>query len=60
MRERASADVEAAKTQAIADLRREVSSLAIGAAEVVVQRNLDRPTQEQLIENYINQVASRN
>jgi F-type H+-transporting ATPase subunit b len=60
MRERASADVDAAKTQAIADLRREVSSLAIGAAEVVVQRNLDRPTQEQLIENYINQVASRN
>jgi len=59
MRERAAADVEAAKEQAIADLRREVTTLAIGAAEVVVQRNLDRPTQEQLIENYINQVASR-
>jgi len=60
MRERAAADVEAAKAQAVADLRREVSTLAIGAAEVVVQRNLDRPTQEQLIENYISQVASRN
>jgi F-type H+-transporting ATPase subunit b len=60
MRERAAADVEAAKAQAVADLRREVSTLAIGAAEVVVQRNLDRPTQEQLIENYITQVASRN
>jgi len=59
MRERAAADVDAAKEQAIADLRREVSTLAIGAAEVVVQRNLDRPTQEHLVENYINQVASR-
>jgi F-type H+-transporting ATPase subunit b len=59
MRERAAADVEAAKQQAVADLRRDVSTLAIGAAEVVVQRNLDRPTQEQLIENYIHQLASR-
>jgi F-type H+-transporting ATPase subunit b len=59
MRERAAADVEAAKAQAISDLRREVTSLAIGAAEVIVQRNLDRPTQEQLVENYIAQVASR-
>jgi len=59
MRERAAGDVEAAKQQAIADLRREVATLAIGAAEVIVQRNLDRPTQEQLVDNYIAQVASR-
>lgn len=59
MRERAAADVDSAKQQAIADLRSEVASLAIGAAEVVVQRSLDRPTQEQLVENYINQVLSR-
>jgi F-type H+-transporting ATPase subunit b len=59
MRERASADVEAAKQQAIADLRGEVATLAISAAEVIVQRNLDRPTQEQLVENYINQLLSR-
>ena len=59
MRERAAADVESAKQQAIADLRSEVATLAIGAAEVVVQRSLDRTTQEQLVENYINQVTSR-
>jgi F-type H+-transporting ATPase subunit b len=59
LRTRASADVEAAKTQAIADLRSEVATLAIGAAEVVVQKNLDRNTQVQLIENYINQVGAR-
>lgn len=59
MRQRAAGDIEAAKTQAIADLRGEVANLAIGAAEVVVQRSLDRPTQTQLIEDYINQVAAQ-
>jgi F-type H+-transporting ATPase subunit b len=58
MRQRAAADIDAAKAQAIADLRAEVADIAIGAAQVVVQRNLDRDTQLQLIENYINQVAS--
>ena len=58
LRTRASADVEAAKQQAIADLRSEVATLAIGAAELVVQKNLDRGTQVQLIENYINQVGA--
>jgi F-type H+-transporting ATPase subunit b len=60
MRERAAHDVEASKAQAIADLTGEVASLAIGAAEVVVQRNLDRDTQVALVENYINQVGSAN
>jgi F-type H+-transporting ATPase subunit b len=59
LRARAAADVESAKSQAIADLRNEVAQLAIGAAEVVVQRNLDQPTQVQLIENYINQLESQ-
>jgi F-type H+-transporting ATPase subunit b len=59
MRERAAADVEAAKSQALADLRHQVAELAINAAEVVVQRNLDRPTQEQLVNSYIDQLASR-
>jgi len=59
-RQRAAADIEASKAQAIADLTGEVASLAIGAAEVVVQKSLDRPTQVQLIENYINQVGSTN
>ena len=59
LRARAAADVEAAKVSAIADLRAEVASLAIGAAETIVQKNLDRETQVQLVENYINQVGSR-
>lgn len=59
MRAKAAADVEAAKAQAIADLRGEVAQLAIGAAEVVVKRNLDAATQTQLVEDYINSVAAR-
>ena len=59
MRQRARADIEAAKVQAIADLRQEVGSLAIGAAELVVKKSLDRETQQQLVEDYINQVGAR-
>jgi F-type H+-transporting ATPase subunit b len=59
VRERAVADIETAKTQAMTDLRGEVAQLAIGAAEAVVQRNLDTATQRQLVEDYIDQVAAR-
>ena len=59
LRERATADIEAAKRQAIADLRSDVAELAIGAAEVIVQRSLDRDTQTRLVDSYIEQVASR-
>jgi F-type H+-transporting ATPase subunit b len=58
MRQRATSEVEAAKVAAISDLRAEVADMAINAAEVVVQRNLDRQTQLQLVEQYINQVAA--
>ena len=59
LRARAAADIEAAKRQAIADLRSDVAELAIGAAEVIVQRSLDRDTQTRLVDSYIEQVASR-
>jgi F-type H+-transporting ATPase subunit b len=59
MRTRAQADIEAAKTNAIADLRGEVAALAVGAAEVIVQRNLDASTQAELVESYINTVAQQ-
>jgi F-type H+-transporting ATPase subunit b len=59
LRTRAVADIDAAKAQAMADLRGEVAQLAIGAAEAIVQRNLDAPTQNQLVEDYIDQIAAR-
>jgi F-type H+-transporting ATPase subunit b len=58
LRRRAEADVEASKAQAMADVRAEVATLALGAAERVVERSLDRETQLQLIENYINTVGA--
>lgn len=58
IRSRALTEAEAIKAQALADLRSEVASLAVGAAEQVVQRNLDADAQAELIENYINQVGS--
>lgn len=59
LRQRAVADIEAAKANAMSDLRGEVALLAIGAAETVVQHNLDGETQTQLVEDYINQVAAQ-
>lgn len=57
-RERAVAEIEASKAQATDDLRGDLAQLAIGAAETVVKRNLDAETQNQLVEEYIDQVAS--
>ena len=60
LRARAESEIASSRDQAVADLQSEVSSLALGAAETVVERNLDRDTQVQLIENYINQVGAQN
>lgn len=51
-------DIEARKQQVMAELRSEVTDIAVGAAERVVGRNLDRDAQTQLIEDYINSVSS--
>ncbi len=60
LRERGQADLESARKQAQSDLRAEVSRLALGAAEQVVQHNLDAATQQSLIEAYIAQVGATN
>ena len=59
IRARGTADAESAKTQAIADLQAEVASLALGAAEAVVTQSMDAPTQQSLIDSYIDQVGGR-
>lgn len=59
LRARAASEIDTAKARALTDLRGEVAALAIGAAETVVQRNLDPETQTQLVEDYINQVATQ-
>jgi F-type H+-transporting ATPase subunit b len=59
MRRRADADIAAARERAMGDLQGDVNEIVVGAAERVVERNLDADTQRQLIENYISSVGSR-
>jgi F-type H+-transporting ATPase subunit b len=59
MRERAAADVESARLQAIADLRGEVASLVADGVERVVRGGIDPATQQRLVEEYINSLAAR-
>lgn len=58
LRAKANAEIETAKAQAMTDLRTEVTALAIGAAERVVEHNLDRDTSIALVESYIEQVGA--
>lgn len=58
VRERAQADLAAARDRAVADLRGQVADLAIGAAEAIVQQNLDPTTNRALVERYIEQVGA--
>ena len=58
MRQRAAADAETSKAQAMADLRGEVTALALGAAERVIEANLDDATNRALIDSYIDQVGA--
>jgi F-type H+-transporting ATPase subunit b len=60
LRARAQQDISLASERAMADLRGRVADLSIELAETIVKRNLDRDTQLQLIENYINEVGSSN
>lgn len=59
MRERAAADVESARAQALADLRGEVASLVTAGVERVVRGGLDQATQQRLVDEYINSLAAR-
>jgi F-type H+-transporting ATPase subunit b len=58
LRARAQEDIQAQVQRAMADLQARVGELAIELAEKVVERSLDRETNMQLIENYINQVGA--
>jgi F-type H+-transporting ATPase subunit b len=58
LRGRAQEDIQAQVQRAMADLQGRVGELAIELAEKVVERSLDRETNMQLIESYINQVGS--
>ena len=57
-RAQAEADIEAAKDRALADLRAQVTSLAVGAAEQVVRSSLDEAAHARLVDDYIESVGN--
>ncbi|MFN8523004.1 MAG: F0F1 ATP synthase subunit B [Chloroflexota bacterium] len=57
--ERAQQEATAERAQSMADLRREVASLAVLAAERVINRSLDEPAHHQLVEEFLNESPSR-
>lgn len=60
IRERGAIEIAAARRQAQADLVGEVTRIAAGAAERVVESNMTDATQQQLIDDYIGQLGSKN
>lgn len=56
----AQADIDAAKAAAMNELRGEVATIAIGAAEQVVGSNLDQAAQTRLVEDYISNLQNGN
>ena len=58
MIERARQEATAERAQAMADLRREVGSLAMMAAERVIGRNLDDQAQRTLVEEFLAEKSS--
>ena len=60
VRERARIDLAATRGQMEADLSGELSRLALGAAEKVVDGTLDDANQQRLIDAYISDVGSQN
>jgi F-type H+-transporting ATPase subunit b len=59
LRARANAEVEGAKAEALEGLRGTVATIAVQAAEIVVQKRLDEAAQRATIDEYVNR-ASQN
>jgi F-type H+-transporting ATPase subunit b len=58
IRQRAEADIAVQRQRALTELRGDVAQLSIDLAERIVERNLDRDTQRQLVDSFIDQVGS--
>ncbi len=55
---RARRDIEGEKAKAIAQLRKEAVDLAIAGASKVIEKNLDQPSNRQLVESFLASVTS--
>ncbi len=59
MRASADADIEAAKERAMSEMRSQVTALAVGAAERIVEQSLDADAHAQLVNNFIDRVGNQ-
>ncbi|WP_412070020.1 F0F1 ATP synthase subunit B [Rubrivirga sp. IMCC43871] len=53
LQESARADIEREKLQALAELRREVATLAVAGAEKILSEKIDGPEQSRLVDRFI-------
>lgn len=56
----AAEEILAAKAQARTELTGSIADLAVGAAETVVQKPLDRAAQVQVVEDFVNRAGAQN
>ncbi len=57
---RARQEIESEKTKAIMALRKEAVDLAIAGASKVIEKNLDQPSNRQLVESFLASVSTAN
>ncbi len=56
--QRAHIEIESSKTQALADLREEVTSMTVHATEAILEDSLDDTVKSLLVDRYIDQVGA--
>lgn len=56
---RARAEIAAEKEKAVAELRKEAVEMAIRGASKVIEKNLDQPTNRQLVESFLASVSPK-
>lgn len=57
MLDQANSEIERNKQQALTELRTEVASLAVGAAEKILNESLDDDRHKRIVEQYLNQTT---
>lgn len=60
LRSEAAAEIAGAKVRARAELTSSITDIAVGAAEAVVQKPIDRASQAALVEDYVSRSGSQN
>jgi F-type H+-transporting ATPase subunit b len=56
--EDASAEIERKKDEAFNDLKTQIAEIAIGAAEKILNENLNKETQKKIVDKYIGEIAN--